>query len=81
MTLFVSLSFSVSAIDMISIPKWGGGNITYRGQKTEIKMPSQYIEKDTNFRAVWVTNVANDISIYQNESQYKAEMLRVFDTM
>ena len=82
LTLFVSVSFTVGAVDMIPIPKWGGGYITYRNSGgVQIKMPAEYIEPDSNFRAVWVSNVVNDIATYTNESQYKNEMNRVFDTM
>ena len=81
LALFASISFSVSAVNMVSIPKWGGGYITYRNTSTQIKMPDEYIEPQSNFRAVWVSNVVNDIATYVNESQYKAEMMKVFDTI
>ena len=79
--LFISLSFVVSAIDMVPIPKWGGGYINYRNTSIQMEMPAEYIEPESNFRAVWVSNVVNDIGIYASESQYKSEMMRVFDTM
>ncbi len=85
-TLFASFAFNVKAADMISIPKWDSsgninGTIKYRNTNVEIKMPAEYIEKDSTFRAVWVSNVVNDIATYGNEAQYKAEMYRVFDTI
>lgn len=81
LTLFTGLSFAVSAVDMVPIPKWGGGYINYRNTSTQMEMPAEYIEPDSSFRAVWVSNVVNDISTYSSESQYKSEMMRVFDTM
>lgn len=81
LAIFTSITFSVKAADMVPIPKWGGGYITYRGTSTQILMPAEYIEPDTSFRAVWVSNVVGDIATYANEDQYKAEMMRVFDTM
>lgn len=80
--IFISFAPRAYAVDYVPIPKSGGGNITYRGSGgVEVKMPSEYIAKDAEFRAVWVTNVTGDIPSFVTETQYKSAMTNVFDTM
>lgn len=81
--IFTGVAYSVDASDFVPVPRWDNPNlnIKYRSTNIDVMMPSEYIAKETGFRAVWVTPVTGDIASYSTEQQFKAEMMRVFDTL
>jgi len=79
---FVTNSSKAKEIDLIPILKAdGNGYITYRNQSKQVQMPSEYIQKDTDFRAVWVSPLVHDISAYTSESSFKSQILNIFNVM
>ena len=64
------------------IPKSTGGYITYRGTSTKVEVPTVYEQKSTEFRGVWVSPFAGDISGYnQTDDAWKSTLLSVLDTV
>jgi len=59
-----------------------GSVVTYYNTNIPIELPTDYIEKTEEIRAVWVATVANiDIGLLQNEEQYKAEIIEMLNTI
>ena len=66
---------------MVGIPKFdGSGTIKYRDSQ-EVMMNETYVQKQTEFRGVWITPLVGDIPSFTSETQYKREMNKVFDIM
>lgn len=77
--VFVS-AISISA-QMVGIPKVdGSGTIKYR-DSNEVMMKSEYVQKQTELRGVWITPLVGDIPSFTSETQYKKAMNDVFDIM
>lgn len=80
--LLLSLvSVFASATTLVPYKKSDGTTLKHRGSTEEVMIPDEYIEKGTDFRAVWVSHLVNDFPSYQNAEQYKAEVQKVLDTM
>lgn len=77
----ILLSTVFTNAQMIGIPKANGiGTIKYRDSQ-EVLMKKDYVQKQTEFRGVWITPFVGDIPAFINEVQYKSEMNKVFDIM
>lgn len=59
----------------------GNGYVTYRGSNEYVEINSEYVYKDTEFRAVWVTALSGNVARFTSKDQYKKEILTVLDTM
>lgn len=76
------VNINASDITMIPILRAdGNGNVKYRGTSIDVMMPDKYITPETDFRAVWISAMVNDIGSYSSINQYKLQMLQVFETM
>ena len=59
-----------------------GDVVTYYNSAIPIQLPTLYHEKDREVRAVWVATVSNiDIPLHTSETQYKAEIINILDTL
>ncbi|WIF88747.1 family 10 glycosylhydrolase [Acholeplasma laidlawii] len=59
-----------------------GQNVYYYQTNTPVALPTTYTEKDKEIRAVWVATVANiDISQYDNEENYKKQIIDILERM
>ncbi|MFA5474160.1 MAG: family 10 glycosylhydrolase [Acholeplasmataceae bacterium] len=59
-----------------------GDTVKYYQTNTPVELPTTYIEKDAEIRAVWVATVVNiDIGLHENEVAYKAEIISILDRM
>ena len=47
----------------------------------KITVKGEYINPETEFRAVWISNFVNDVSSYTTEANFKSEMTKVFNIM
>ena len=66
----------------VKIPKINGsGYVTYLDDTEYLTINSEYIQKDTDFRAVWISPLVSDIATYQDKAQYQKEILDVFEKM
>ena len=54
------------------------GNITIPDTVT---INTEYVNHGTEFRAVWVSPLTNDISAYTNQQQYKKQIIEVLEKM
>ncbi len=64
------------------VPKSTGGYVTYRGTNIKVEVPTIYEQKQTEFRGVWVSPFAGDISGYKTDDEsWKSTLLSVLDTM
>lgn len=81
--LFAFISPPVSsAYELVPIPRArGNGYVTYRGQQVQVKMPDKPVEKEAEFRAVWVSPLVSDIVSYSSASSYKAQIYEIFEVM
>ncbi len=72
-----------AATELVSLEKYdGSGNVTYRGTNIEVKIPSTYVSKTSEFRGVWVSAYAGDIKGYiYTEELFKTELLAVLNVM
>ncbi|MDD3107068.1 MAG: hypothetical protein PHP65_04625, partial [Bacilli bacterium] len=55
--------------------------ITYLGTDETVKIATEYVSKNTDFRAVWVSAYVADVASYRNKEQYQAEITSVLDVM
>ena len=85
--MFVMISFlmlfifPVDAAE-VKIPKINGnGYVTYLDSSEYLYINSEYIQKDTDFRAVWISPLVADIAYYNDKAQYQKEILDVLDKM
>ena len=59
-----------------------GQNVYYYQTNTPVALPTTYTEKDKEIRAVWVATVSNiDISQYDNEANYKNQIISILERM
>ncbi|MFP4478057.1 MAG: family 10 glycosylhydrolase [Candidatus Izemoplasmatales bacterium] len=59
-----------------------GEVVTYYNTDIAIPLPVDYIEKEEEIRAIWVATVSNiDIGLYESEEQYKAEIIKMLNTI
>lgn len=59
-----------------------GEVVTYRNSSTAIELPTNYVEKTEEIRAIWIATVANiDIGEYISEQQYKNAITQMLDTI
>lgn len=55
--------------------------ITYLGTDETVKIATEYVAKNTDFRAVWVSAYVADVASYRSKEQYQAEITSVLDVM
>jgi uncharacterized lipoprotein YddW (UPF0748 family) len=55
--------------------------ITYLGTSETVKIATEYVAKNTDFRAVWVSAYVADVATYRSKEQYQAEITSVLDVM
>ena len=66
----------------VKIPEYGGsGYLIYEGTSNYITIDTDYNYEEFQFRGVWVSNFAGDISNYSTEEQFKKDMTAVLDNM
>ena len=81
-TLLLTIgAFQVNAYNLEGLTKDDGTPIYYRGTNIQVQIPDTYQLEDSDFRAVWITHITNDIPTYSSEAQYKSEMESVFEVM
>lgn len=57
-----------------------GEFVTYYNTNTPIQLPSPYVEKEEEVRAVWVATVGNiDIEQHTSEEQYKSKIISILN--
>lgn len=79
--LLVMFVFPANAAE-VRIPKIdGSGYVTYLDSSEYLYINSEYVQKDTDFRAVWISPLVSDIATYQDKAQYQKEILDVFEKM
>jgi len=80
--LLTSLTTKAEESDMQLVPNSQGGYIKYRGTTINVEVPTVYEQKQTEFRGVWVSPFAGDISGFtQTDIAFKNELLSVLDVM
>ena len=56
--------------------------VTYYNSNVLIELPTEYTEKIEEIRGIWVATVGNiDVPLYENEEQYKYELLKMLDVI
>lgn len=63
------------------LKKGDGSYLTYRGSSEKVLTLKEYNDPIQQYRAVWVSHFAGDISAYQNEESYKADLTEILDNM
>lgn len=83
LSLMLFMNISVNSAVTLEPLKTGSGSgyVKYRGTQTNVMIPTEYIKSQSEFRGVWVTPLASDISGYISDSQYKEQLLAVLDNM
>lgn len=80
--LVTSFSAKADESEMQLVPNSQGGYIKYRGTNINVEVPTVYEQKQTEFRGVWVSPFAGDISGYtQTDEAWKNDLLSVLDVM
>ncbi|MCI5939667.1 MAG: family 10 glycosylhydrolase [Acholeplasmataceae bacterium] len=82
--LCVSLIPVKGTSDYITITKTNGKTLTYKNTNIEVKFPrlESYETKETEFRGVWVSAFAGDISGYTTSKEsFQEELISVLNTM
>ncbi|MDD2258988.1 MAG: family 10 glycosylhydrolase [Bacilli bacterium] len=72
---------NVKAIDMELVYDLDGQPVKYYRTDTNVLIPKDYITPERDFRAAWVTPLTGDITGFNSEGQFKAEMTSVFQTL
>ena len=78
--LLVGTALSVSGADHPLVLS-NGKTVYYSGTNTEVMIPENYEMQDQYLRGAWVTPLAGSIPGFKNESQYKQEILEVFEVL
>lgn len=63
------------------LKKGDGSYLTYRGSSEKVLTLKEYNNPIQQYRAVWVSHFAGDLSPYQNEASYKEELTEILDNM
>ena len=59
-----------------------GDYVNYYQTNTPIELPTEYVEKEAEVRAVWVATVSNiDIGMHYSETSYKNEIISILDRL
>ena len=81
LALTVTLTSVQGSTNLVPLQR-NGSNVKHYGTSDDVMIPDTYIEKDTEFRGVWVATVYNlNMPTHTSESQYKAAFLDVIDEM
>ena len=81
---FLAFNNNVQAetVEYEYIPTSTGGDLTYRGTNVKVLAPKNYVQKTTEFRGVWVSPFAGDITGFtDSETAFKERLLSVLDDM
>lgn len=77
LTLFMFIPKADAATTNLVV---NGRTISYRNGGT-VTINTEYVNHGTEFRAVWVSPLTNDISAYTNQQQYKKQIIEVLEKM
>jgi len=59
-----------------------GQYVTYYNTDIKVPLPTSYVEKDEEIRAIWVATVSNiDLGLHTSESDYKSRILTLLNTI
>lgn len=58
-----------------------GTPVYYRNSTTQIQTVDTYVQKEKEFRGVWVSHIVGDISRYSSKEQMQNQLLDVLDKM
>ncbi len=61
--------------------EYSSGPVRYRNSSVIVQIPEVYIEKDTEFRACWVSSYAGDYSPSTNKTQMMATLTEILDVL
>ncbi len=80
---FLTINLNVNASEEYEyITKTNGDYLTYRGTTLKVEVPKNYDQKSIEFRGVWVSPFAGDISGFTlTQEVFQNELLSVLDTM
>lgn len=81
--LMIAPSFKLKAeVSLTPLIKADGkGYVTYRGTTTQVMIPTSYTQQTSEFRAVWVSPLVDDISSYTNDDLFKNELTSVLNVI
>ena len=77
----IAIAPTAKAVSKTTITGSDGNTIKYYGSTEEVLVNAQYVMDETDFRAVWVSPLVNDIVGYTNKIQYQRQMIDVLETM
>ena len=80
MLIILLLSLTIKVNAKTETLKVLGDEIKY-ADGTSVYINTEYMVKDTEFRAVWVSPLTNDITGFSSESQYKRQIIEVLENM
>ena len=78
MLIILLLSLTIKVNAKTETLKVLGDEIKY-ADGTSVYINTEYMVKDTEFRAVWVSPLTNDITGFSSESQYKRQIIEVLE--
>ncbi|HKM29700.1 MAG TPA: family 10 glycosylhydrolase, partial [Bacilli bacterium] len=76
-----SVKSSVNAGEKVLTETTSDKPITYLGTDETVKIATEYVAQNTDFRAVWVSAYVADVASYKNKEQYQTEITSVLDVM
>ncbi|HKM29687.1 MAG TPA: family 10 glycosylhydrolase [Bacilli bacterium] len=76
-----SVKSSVNAGEKVLTETASDKPITYLGTDETVKIATEYVAQNTDFRAVWVSAYVADVASYKNKEQYQTEITSVLDVM
>ncbi|MDD3171161.1 MAG: family 10 glycosylhydrolase [Bacilli bacterium] len=88
--LFLIISFFIISLlggiivkaDEVVLTKTNSNDpVTYLGTDEKVMIDTEYVSKDTDFRAVWISTYIADVAAYKNKTQYQAEITSILDVM
>ena len=81
-TIYSTNTNSVTADGETEYLKKGDGSyLTYRGSSEKVLTLKEYNNPIQQYRAVWVSHFAGDLSSYFDEESYKAELTEILENM
>lgn len=86
--LVLCLSFVISGSNVQAttltkyVPKSTGGYVTYERTDIKVEIPTEYVAPKTEYRGVWVSCFAGDITGFKTTKEaFQGELLNVLNTM
>jgi len=79
--MMINVKVDVNAYTLVPLTSSTGSNITYRSTSTQVYTPDVYEKQKYDFRGMWVSPYAGDISTFYSLTSFQSTMNTVLNKM